>query len=81
MTLETDASTIGWGVNHQGIHTGGPWSNKEKRMHINCLELLAVTLAIKCFARDKTNNMILLKVDNTTAISYINRLGAQYPVN
>ena len=44
-------------------------------MHINCLKLLAATLAIKCFARDKTNIMILLKVDNITAISYINRLG------
>ena len=68
MAIETDASTISWGANHQGIRTGGPWSNKEKRMHINCLELLAATLAIKCFARDKTNIMILLKVDNTTAI-------------
>ena len=57
--------------------TKGPeqGSNREKRMHINCLELLAATLAIKCFARDKTNIAILLKVDNTTAISYINKLG------
>ena len=75
MTIETDASTIGWGAAHQGTRTGGPWSNREKRMHINCLELLAATLAIKCFARDKTNIAILLKVDNTTAISYINKLG------
>ena len=81
MTIETDASTIGWGAAHQGTRTGGPWSNREKRMHINCLELLAATLAIKCFARDKTNIAILLKVDNTTAISYINKLGAQYLLN
>ena len=44
-------------------------------MHINCLELLAATLALKCFAKHKTKISVLLKLDNTTAVTYINNLG------
>lgn len=36
--------------------------------------LLAVFFVVKCFARDLTCRAILLRVDNTTAISYINRI-------
>ena len=31
-----------------------PWSFQEHMMHINCLELLAATLATKMFAKSKT---------------------------
>ena len=44
-------------------------------MHINCLELLAATLATKTFAKSKTAISILLRIDNTTAVAYINNLG------
>ena len=30
MTIETDASTIGWGAAHQGTRTGGPLSKQGK---------------------------------------------------
>lgn len=37
-------------------------------------------MALKCFARSLTSTEILLRIDNTTAISYINRYGGvQYP--
>lgn len=35
----------------------------------------AATLAVKCFAKDKHDILIHLKVDNTTALTYINKLG------
>ena len=44
-------------------------------MHINCLELLAAFLAVKCFAKDKTNLTIYLKMDSMSALTYINKLG------
>ena len=44
-------------------------------MHINCLELLAATLAIQSFAKGKTRISILLRINNTTAVAYINHLG------
>ena len=43
--------------------------------HINCLEALAAFLAIKCFARDKHGLTILLRMDNITAVTYVNKLG------
>ena len=75
LTIETDASTTGWGALCQDVRTGGPWSKTERQMHINCLELLAATLAVKCFAKDKRNIRIHLRMDNTTALNYINKLG------
>ena len=53
----------------------GPWSCQEHMMHINCLELLAATLATKTFAKSKTAISILLRIDNTTTVAYINNLG------
>ena len=71
----TSGRCKGWGATCEGVWTGGPWSETESHLHINCLELLAVTLAVKCFARDKENIVILLTMDKTTAIAYINKLG------
>ena len=75
LTIETDASTKGWGAVCNGVRTGGPWSPQERTMHINCLELLAAHLAVKCFAKNKTNLTIHLKMDSVSALSYINKLG------
>lgn len=75
LTIETDASTIGWGAMCQGHRTGGPWSKTEATMHINCLELLAATLATKTFAKERHDIVICLKMDNTSALTYINKFG------
>ena len=55
--------------------TRGPWSQTEYRMHINCVELLAATLAVHTFLKDKTRISVLLRLDITTAVAYINNLG------
>ena len=44
LVIESDASLRGWGAAAQGITTGGPWSQQERRHHINCLEILAAAL-------------------------------------
>ena len=53
--IESDASREGWGAHCNGLSTGCLWSQSEQFLHINCLELLAGSFAIKCFAKDKTN--------------------------
>ena len=63
-TIHTDASKTGWGAVYNGVRTGGPWSPEERTMHVNCLELLAVFLAMKCFAKDETNLTIDQKMDS-----------------
>ena len=75
LTIESDASNMGWGASHQGTSTGGPWSPQEKEWHINFLELLAATLALKTFVKNKKGISVLLKIDNTTAVAYINYQG------
>ena len=75
IVIESDASLEGWGASCMQQWTGGPWSVQEKEMHINCLELLAATLAVQSFLKDKLGVHALLKLDNTTAVAYINHQG------
>ena len=56
LTIDSDASLTGWGATCQGQRTGGPWSQAESNMHINCLELLAATLAVKTFLKNLTGS-------------------------
>ena len=78
MTIISDASLQGWGAFCNGVRTRGPWSPQEQTLHINCLELLAASLAVRTFAKERSGITILLKIDNTTAVAYINRMGGQY---
>jgi len=50
-------------------------ASHEQQIHINILELLAAHLAVKCFAIDKTNLTMYLKMDSMSALTYINKLG------
>ena len=75
MVITTDASKKGWGA-VQGPHkTNGKWSEQEARMHINYLELKAAFLALQTFLKEKSHMTISLRIDNTTAIAYINNKG------
>ena len=58
LTIESDASSHSWGASCQGTSTGEPWTPLEKKWHINCLELLAVTLALKTFVKNNQGGTI-----------------------
>ena len=75
MTIDSDASLMGWGARCGTQTTRGAWSQEETALHINCLELLAATLAVQSFAKGKSKLNILLRIDNTTAVAYSNHLG------
>ena len=76
----SDASLTGWGAECQGQSTRGFWSETERSFHINLLELLAALFSLKSFSKDLYDARVLLRLDNTTAISYINRMGGvQFP--
>lgn len=76
----SDDSLSGWGAYYNKISTQGFWSVQERKLAINHLELIAAFLALKCFAKEDKDCEILLRIDNTTAIAYINRMGGvQYP--
>ena len=78
-TIHTDASTQGWGACDDLEVSNGRWSEEEKEMHINCLELLAVKFALKSFVPLHPEiRHIKIMSDNTTAISYINKQGGSH---
>ena len=69
------AKTGGWGaVCHLGS-TGGQWSEWEKQQSINMQELLAAELAIKTFTKDHKPASVHMRIDNTSALSYIVKMG------
>jgi len=57
--IDSNALLQGWGA-FCGMHG-----------HINCLELLAATLAVQSFAKNKSRLHILLRINNITAVGYM----------
>ena len=74
--LTTDASGSGWGgVLDDNWSIQGTWSENQKLWHINSLEMLAVELSLKKFCHHLMNSVVLIRSDNTTTCSYINKMG------
>ena len=73
--IQSDASLTGWGAVCEGVSTGGSWNSQEQLLHINCLELLAAELAMKTFLKSRQGISVLLQLDNSTAVAYINNRG------
>jgi hypothetical protein len=51
------------------------WSGEEKERHINELEMLGAFKALRAFAGSMRNCIVELKLDNTTAVAYVNKEG------
>ncbi len=75
VVVTTDASTLGWGAVCEGMPASGRWSEPQIRWHINRLELEAVFLALKEFQTQLERQHVLIRTDNTSVVSYINRQG------
>ena len=79
ITIQTDASRLGWGAVCQGKKTGSHWTTKKQKAHINVLELKAAHLAIpSCLKQDicqLPGKRLFLQMDNTTAVPYISKRG------
>lgn len=75
VTIFTDSSNSGWGATDTVDSNFGFWSQVESNYPLNYKELLTVKLALERLADNLYDCQILLRVDNTTAISYINKMG------
>ena len=75
IVLESDASLLGWGALADRTATGGLWTPAERCLHINVLEMMAGTFAVQTFSKGKQDIHVHLKMDNTTAVAYVNHLG------
>lgn len=78
VVVTSDASTIGWGCDCEGEHSGGLWSVAEKLHHINYLEILAAWFTLKCFSTRLQKKHVRMLIDNTTAVSCINNMGTSH---
>lgn len=73
--LTTDASKTGWGAHWRNIQLSGAWSPALARHHINILELWAIHLALRRLRTHFRGKTILVKCDNRSVVSYINKMG------
>ncbi len=71
----TDASAKGWGATFNGLAVSGVWTGPQLHWHINCLELLAVHLALNRLKRRLRGEHVLVRTDSTATVAYINRQG------
>ncbi len=71
----TDASAKGWGATFNGHAVSGVWTDPQLHWHINCLELLAVHLALNRLKRRLRGEHVLVRTDNMATVAYINRQG------
>lgn len=58
-----------------GSVQGGPWAGSDRLPHINELELLTAFYALKSLTAQSANLEINLILDNSTAVSYMNKRG------
>ena len=68
MTIQTDATTKGWGTHCNGISSG-------RRVGIVVLELMAVKIAILTFTKNLSNLTIHIQMDNEFALLYLLEMG------
>ena len=71
--LFTDALNESWGTHLDQSSTKGLWSDRGKRLHINVLELKAVSLALRSFKDQCQNQTVLVAMDNSTVVAYIKK--------
>ena len=74
--LQTDASLTFWGAVWEGMKTGGTWTQQERRMHFNELELLTLKLALETFFKAQELKSLHILVDKIVALNYFLKMGA-----
>ena len=78
LVIESDASNLGWGACFGSQSIEGQWSASETLLHINAKEHLAAFLALQAFASNKRGIHVRLRIDNMTAVCFINRKGGMH---
>jgi len=76
LVITTDASSLhGWGghLGHAGVQ--GKWEAQMRDKHINILEMEAVFRTCQHFQDQLKNKSVLVKCDNSTVVSYVNKEG------
>ena len=73
--LYSDASLSGWGAHLLDQNVSGVWSDQEKLLHINLLEMKALFLGLQAFQEDVIGHHVTAMCDNSTVVAYVNKQG------
>ncbi|KAI2651034.1 ORF V: Enzymatic polyprotein [Labeo rohita] len=76
LVVYTDASSTDWGAVCNGQAASGSWTGPRLKWHINCLELLAVLLALRRFRPMLRHKHVLVRTNSTATVAYINHQGS-----
>ena len=80
LTILSNVLMQGWGATCQGKTTNGKWSSQESIQHINLLELKAAFLGLKTFLKNQSHKVVLVTLDNSMAVAYLNNKGGTHSV-
>jgi hypothetical protein len=69
MEVYFDAFLTGWSAICDGVTMRGPWTHRDKRKHINELELLGALYAVQAFATKASDIAIRIYLDNGSQLS------------
>ncbi len=78
--LLTDASATGLGVMYNMHPLSGVWTGPQLCCNTNCLELLAVLLALSRLRGRLPGKDVLIRTENTATFAYFNRQCGYAPV-
>ena len=81
ISMETDASKVGWGCRVGQTLSRGLWSLEECSLHINVLEIRAITRALQHNSNLLRGRVVALLGDNTTTLAYIKHGGGTRSVD
>ena len=73
--LYSDASRSGWGAHLLDRLVSGVWSDQEKLLHINLLEMKILFLALQSFQELVAGHHVTAMCDNSTVVAYVNKQG------
>ena len=81
--LYMDTSQCGWGayLEPMSLSFHGRWSEDQSQLHINMLEIMAIRLALIRALKYIHHSCVMISIDNTTVVSYINKEGGTHSPN
>ena len=73
--LYSDASSSEWAAHLLNQNVSGVWSDQEKLLQINLLEMKGLFLGLQAFREDVIGHHVTAMCDNSTVVAYVNKQG------
>ncbi|XP_070556878.1 uncharacterized protein [Ptychodera flava] len=73
--IQTDSSRKGWGAVYGHNSAQGQWNQDEQSLHINQLEMLAVSRGLESLVSHLRDVCVEVQCDNSSVVTYINCQG------